>query len=240
MKKRSIHLAVACVAMLVAMSAQVRGGVIDIRIDLSTSVGSTSGNWNNISNLTGLTTNLIDFGTGLGTGVSIDGSGSPWLNFLGDNGATFPNVSWVLQPSTMDGAGLSNGATGVFSLAGLGGSSYTVEVLSARTTFGYLNTITVDGLLASRTFLGTSVNTPWNSTSDGLTPGNWLIWDNVNPTFGAISIQDIADLNTLGMLNAIRIVENTTAVPEPSTFALFCMGAIVLISCRRRNRQHPV
>ena len=47
---------------------------IDIRTDLSNVVSTTPGNWNNISNLTGTTTNLTDYNTGVGTGVSITGS----------------------------------------------------------------------------------------------------------------------------------------------------------------------
>ena len=41
---------------------------IDVRIDLSGLVSSTGGNWNNLSNLTGLTSGLVDFSTGLATG----------------------------------------------------------------------------------------------------------------------------------------------------------------------------
>jgi hypothetical protein len=88
---------------------------------------------------------------------------------------------------------------------------YQVEVVSARTSFDYLNTITVNGALADRTYLGTPVQTPWGSNADGLTPGNWLIWDGVVPVGGTITIVDVADPQTLGIVNAIRIL--TTLVP---------------------------
>lgn len=214
---------------------------LDIRIDLSNSVSTTAGNWNNISALTGLTSNLIDFNSGLGTGVSIDGTGSPWSDFFGDEGGTFPNRDWLIQPATVDGAGLQNGQTGSFAIAGLSGSSYQVEVVSARPTFGYLNSITVNGVTANRTYLGTPVVTPWDSTADGLTPGNWLIWDNVAPVSGVITITDAADNGTLAMLNALRISVPTaavTAIPTVSEWGVvvlvLLLGAAAALFLRRR------
>ena len=207
----------------------------DIRMDLSDLVGTTAGNWNNISNLTGLTSNLIDFNTGSGTGVSIDGTGSPWQDFFGDDNGSFPNQSWLTQPATQDGAGVQTDLTGSFVFSGLTGSSYQIEVVSARTTFDYLNTITVNGDLADQTYLGTPVNTPWGSTTDGLNPGNWLIWSNVVPDNGTITVVDVAGPGTLGIINAMRILETSAVVPEPSSFVTMLVGGgvVVLASCRR-------
>src|SRR5262245_22543187 len=86
--------------------------IVDIRIDLATNVSSTPGNWNNISNLTGMTPNLIDFPTGAATTVAIDGTGSNWQNFFGDDGGTFLNQDWLIQPATRDGAGLATNGSG--------------------------------------------------------------------------------------------------------------------------------
>jgi hypothetical protein len=194
-------------------------------------VGTTAGNWNNISNLTGLTSGLIDFGTGASTGASIDGAGSPWLSFFGDDAGTFPNQDWLIQPATRDGAGLQTGMTGIFRIAGLTGAAYQVELVSAQTSFDYLNTFTVAGALADRTFLGTPVDTPWGATSDGLTPGNWLIWDNVVPVGGAFTIMDVAGPGTLGILNAIRIVE----IPAPGVIGLLGIAAALTGPSRRRR-----
>ena len=102
-----------------AMCAPAQAQLVDIRIDLSTFLSSTPGNWNNISNLIGLTTGLIDFDTGAATFVSIDGTGSPWSDFFGDNDGAFPNQDWLIQPATVDGAGLLTGLTGTFTLGGL-------------------------------------------------------------------------------------------------------------------------
>ncbi len=214
-----------------AMCAPAQAQLVDIRIDLSTFLSSTPGNWNNISNLIGLTTGLIDFNTGAATFVSIDGTGSPWTDFFGDNDGAFPNQDWLIQPATVDGAGLLTGLTGTFTLGGLSDArTYQLELVSARTTFNYLNVFTVNGSLANRTFLNTPVVTPWNSTSDGLEPGNWLIWDDVVPVGGQITIMDLAGPGTLGILNAIRISQ----IPAPGGLAV--LGLAGLFGARRRRR----
>lgn len=199
----------------------------DLRIDLSTMVGTTAGNWNNISDLNGAT-GLIDFTTGAATGVTIAGDGN-WTDFFGDDSGAFPNQDWVVQPATTDGAGLDFGETGTFTLSGLTASAYRVELVSARTEFGYLNDFAVGGMTADSTFLGTPVVTPWNSTTDGLNAGNWLIWSSVAPVGGEITISLTADAATLGILNAIRVVP----VPAPGAGMALVIGA-AFASRRRR------
>ena len=132
----------------------------------------------------------------------------------------------VATAATVDGAGIFSASTGTFVLNGLTGSSYRIEIVSARTTFNYLNTITVGGALANRTFLGTPVQTPWGSATDGLAAGNWLDPDAILPVGGSITIMNVT-ANTLGILNAIRVVEIET-IPEPATLLLFGSG---LVAC---------
>jgi len=219
----------AILAVAVGLGGQAQAGSLeDIRIDLSTLVSSTGGNWNDISDLNGVTSDLIDFNTGASTGASIEGAG--WLDFFGDDNGEFPEQDWVIQPSTVDGAGLSSDGTGTFEIDGLSGSAYIVELVSARTSFEYLNTFTVNGALADETFLGSAVNTPWNSTTDGLEAGNWLIWNNVQPVDGSISIMDVAGPGTLGILNAVRISE----VPSPGAVGVLGIAGIVAGVRRRR------
>jgi len=239
---RRVRLACVFVGVLLAMAGQVHAG-LDIRIDLANYVGTTAGNWNNIADLTGVTNDLIDFATGSGTGVAIDGTDSPWQNFYGDDDGSFPDQSWLIQPATMDGAGLSRGATGTFRVSGLADSTYQVEIVSARKTFDYQNSITVDGAYADRTYLGTAVDTPWGSTSDGLTPGNWLIWDDVIPNAGSISIVNVASLDTLGMINAIRIMETgeqPAPIPVPGAVVLGLIGSSAVVIGRRHKRNPAV
>ena len=228
MKQTTRLTAVALLTVGSALCAPAQAGLVDIRIDLSTLVGSTPGNWNNITNITGLTTGLIDFNTGAATAVSIDGTGSPWTDFFGDDGGAFPDQGWLIQPATVDGAGLN--VTGTYTLSGLNDGAYQLELVSARTTFGYLNTFTVNGALANRTFLDTPVVTPWDSTIDGLEAGNWLIWDNVVASDGQITITNAAGPGTLGILNAIRISQ----IPAPGGLAL--LGLTGLMGARRRRR----
>ncbi len=230
MKQTTRLTAVALLTVGSALCAPAQAGLVDIRIDLSTFLGSTPGNWNNISNITGLTTGLIDFNTGAATSVSIDGTGSDWLDFFGDDDGAFPDQGWLIQPATVDGAGLLTDLTGTFTISGLSDGAYQLELVAARTTFGYLNTFTVNGALANRTFLDTPVVTPWGSTTDGLEAGNWLIWDNVVASDGQITITDIAGPGTLGILNAIRISQ----IPAPGGLAV--LGLTGLMGARRRRR----
>lgn len=204
---------------------------IDIRIDLSTRVGSTAGNWNNVNDLNG-TSNLIDF-SGAATGASISGLG--WTDFFGDDDGIFPDQDWLIQPATQDGAGVFSGNTASFTVSGLGAGSFQIELVSARTSFNYLNFFTVDGLTASRTYLGTPVQTPWGSAGDGQDEGNWLIWDNLS-SVSDITIQLTADANTLGMLNAIRILETQPqSVSTPYTALLFSLGLAGICLSRRKK-----
>jgi uncharacterized protein (TIGR03382 family) len=211
------------VVALLAGSAQ----AWEIRMDISNVVSTTGGNWNNIGFLNGVNTDLIEFGSGANTGASISGFG--WQDFFGDDNGEFANVDWVQQPATADGAGVSTGGSASFTISGLADGLYIVEVVSARTDFEYLNFIAVGGEIADRTFNGTAVNFPWNSTTDGLAESNWLIWDDVQTDDGEININLTSDADTLGMINAIRISQ----IPGPGAAALLGLAGVAGLRRRR-------
>ena len=234
----------AAVLMVMFVATALQAAPIDLRIDLGNKAGETAGNWNNPGGtdplfLTGSYPDLIDFSTGLGTGVGINFGTTPedWSQFYGDSSGVFPDQSWLVQPATQDGAGWTHSYYGpAITLSGLVESRYLVEVVSARDVYAS-NSISVNGALANRTYLGTPVEDPWDVQSHGLYPGNWLIWDNVSPIVGEITIQMSTFATGMGIINAVRVVGGDPVVPEPSSLAMFGIGALGLFGYSRRRRQ---
>ena len=156
-------------------------------------------------------------------------TGAGWTEFFGDDNNEFLPQDWLSSPATEDGAGIFPSGVGTFDFSGLADGSYQVEVVSARTTFEYLNITNVNGAVADRTFLGTPPVNPWNTATDGLGDSNWLIWSSVQVVGGSLTIETTtADTN--GIVNAIRI----TSVPEPSSALVLFVSMAVM---GRRNRR---
>ena len=114
--------------------------------------------------------------------------------------------------------------------------------------------VTVDTAFADRNFdgVGGVVGVDFNVRDDGGIPGNWLIWDEVTPTAGQLTIQ-VAAVSPLNgdrpHLNAIRITPALQgAVPVPGWAALatgisLLLGSAWLLAKRseigRRPGNHP-
>lgn len=214
--------AVATATVFGAVIAGAAAGPVDIRIDFGTSVGVTEGHWNNVVDVTGVTSGLIDYVTGLPTEVAVGASAAPccpgsdtsWIPGGGDDAGDFPEEGWLVQPAARDGAVLKRALASAYEFSGLTGAAYRVEVVSARSTFEYLSIFGVNGERATRTHLGTPVPSGyWNSTTDGLDAGNWLIWDDVVPVNGTIRITVLRHHDTSAIINAVRIVETPAARP---------------------------
>lgn len=221
-------------------------GPLDIRVDFGNTGTPPAANWNLIAqaDLNGRNSGLVDFNSGLATSVAIDGTGSSWANFFGDDDGSFPNQAWIIQPAPEFGAGLQRDAEDSFLIEGLPDIPLQIEIVSAR-PIDYQNIITIDGSTASRTGLGTPVNTPWGSATDGLQDGNWLIWDDVSPDGGAVTLTVSGD-GTLSMINALRILSVEVVEPAPAIsvpvghspgwlLMFLAIFAAALVTLRRAN-----
>jgi hypothetical protein len=196
--------------------------------------------WNNITSaaLNAGPSALTD-NTGAPTAVTIDGSGGDgYSDFISATAAT---EDWVLSSAQLGGAGLFSGESALIAFDGLIGASYMVEVVSARDCCDYLNYFSIGGDIADRTYTGAPVPDPWGSLVNGLNPTDWLIWDNVAPIGGTITLSHIADGLTLGVVNAIRISDGIVPPPVPLPAgvvlllsAMAGLGALRGASSRRR------
>ncbi|MEM0896969.1 MAG: PEP-CTERM sorting domain-containing protein [Verrucomicrobiota bacterium] len=226
---------------------------IDLGSDPSGRPDPTAPNWNIISDgaPSGTTVNLVDFNTGSSTGVTMERTGfgfpaaSP-LAWFGDN-------DWVETASAYDGFVVFGGndplnpVVGTVTLSGLDNAAqYRVELVAAwgvpdlGGNFDFTNSqffdqtdYEVQGQWADRTFndpnpVPPTVGLDWSPVL-GTIQSDWMIWDDVSPTAGQISIVVTPDTanNNQGILNAIRITQ--TAVPEPSGVFLMLLGLVGLI-----------
>jgi hypothetical protein len=87
---------------------------------------------------------------------------------------------------------------------------------------------------------------PFNDSSDGLghplfNGVTQLFYNGVNPvsTIGSSGFASVVELrNSANPYGLIAVFDNTTPIPEPSTFALLGAGLSTLVLARRRHRQN--
>ena len=198
------------------------------------------GNWNSLSGTSANTTvsNLIDFNTGLATGISVTGNGWTGGTFASDNFGDFsPQKDWVAPLAAQDAVFTEIDGAGTITFSGLTKSLYSVEVVAADDAFNPISDIQVNANFADRNFeniMGVNGD-DFDQTVDGFTPANWLIWDNVTPAGGGDITITIMDTNSVGSnVNAVRVA---AVIPEPETYLMFAtilIGAAAFLI----NRNH--
>ncbi len=232
---RSASLALAIAAPLTALAQTA------VYIDFSAPTGSlattwTGGNWNNVTQDIGVMASpvsLIDFNTGLASGISYQITrGFGGNNGTGDltnpraEGDPFPFSAWrdsffqqgVGQFSTIVFSGLQPGQEYTFTFASARGS-----VSDNRTT-----EFLVEGLGSG----SVSVNSSNNTQSVSLTS----VFSDANG-FATLTVRAGAgndNASRFYYINAMSI----TAIPEPSAFAALAgLGALGVAATRRRRRK---
>lgn len=207
--------------------ASLAHAALEIRIDLSDTVGTPGGNWNLIE--TGVAPNtLVDFNTGLDSGATLS-----LVTMSTDNGFS---VNWTggnLGGWMEDSAGddlIGTLGSGQVVLDGLGTTAVQIELVSAWFSDDVAGTYQIDSANADRTQTGDPVGSPWLGNTNGT--ANYLIWDNISPTLGAVTI-DLTATGTIAGISALRI----TQVPEPATWAaMLGFSALMLAFVRSRRR----
>ncbi|WP_269543247.1 PEP-CTERM sorting domain-containing protein [Cerasicoccus fimbriatus] len=212
------------------LASGLRAG-LEIRVDYGSTL--SGGNWNNVTaSLTDY--NLVDYNTGLDTGIVAGSGGTP------ASAGGFFSKDWVTADASTDLFFTTQHVANIAYFKDVTPGVYTLEVLLSANFADdqYGATFTINGQAPSRTFEGTAVPSgDWNFKTDGFIPQNWLIWDDISPDlndqFIIRSTKEPLTFNSTG-INAVVMAE---VIPEPSTYALLVGAsslALVAVRCRKR------
>ena len=231
MNQKSVKTIILGIAFLISFNIHAADELI--QLDIGTGATAPGGNWNTV--VTGTTSNLIDFNTGLATPISVTIAGATQQANTGFAGTK----DWVEQSVTADGTFNSNAAVPqTVTFGGLTETAYNVEVVSSfGSNFNGAYDVQLESTFADRNFN----NTPgvdgddFLASTDGRIPENWLIWDEVAPSSGQLTVSGFGGGNRT-FINAVRLA----AIPEPGTYLMFAtvlFGAIFL-TIRNRKKEN--
>ncbi len=203
------HLKIVCVWFCMMAMTCAFPGILHSQVVIQVTYGSGTGNWNSLwpgESAQG----LKDFNTGIAT--EIDHSGTGWVNSIYSSGWSGGDKDWVEE----DRVGTTSGPeadSGTVTFNGLTGNPWTVEVVSS-VYFGNVVDIKVKSSFADRNYdaIPDKLGDDWNCNTDGA--DNWLIWDNVIPSAGSITISLDQVSGTYGGLSAIRLVGPSEGAEE--------------------------
>jgi len=174
------------------------------------------GNWNSLQSNQTTNVSLIDDETGV-TGAATLSHTLGGVDSTNSGGWTAGNVGWVHTAAANDGIySVTNGSLTFNGLSN--GNTYAIDVVAVETLFPSVADFKVEGQFADSNRLGTTaLGDDWDTATDGL--NNWLTWDAVIPSNGAITLTTYAP-GGYTTINAIRI--RSVGIPNnPPTSSSF-------------------
>jgi hypothetical protein len=248
--KRMVFMA-AVMAWAALAAGPAQASPLDLRVDFADDNTDPTGNWNIIDTFSGPLHNLeshddlIDFNTGLDSGIDLDTWGWRRSTQTDDWNPSNPGPTWLdsEKDAAYDYIWDYNGGDATITFSGLDNSKfYDVELICSSNsgTGNQTATYTLDGGFFVISPDGTpSADGRFNHLSQGYEAGQWMTWSNVAPSSGVIEVTMNATGSDRARANAIRLVEVIPGqvIPEPATMLAVLAGAGALGGYVRRRRR---
>jgi hypothetical protein len=134
---------------------------------------------------------------------------------------------------------LNTNTVGTITFGGLDDNiSYRFDIVAGHSLNG-TGDYTLNSAYATATQLGAeaSASDNWTMNSDGYASKNWMVWTDVTPSSGSVTLNVTYVGSPFVMLNAVRI--SAAAVPEPSTYALIfgllVAGGVIAVRVKQKR-----
>ena len=227
------------IIVVVATVSVSSAALIDVRIDVGKAATAPLGNWN-IVDSTDSNVDLIDFNTGLSSGVIMDSLDAALSGQVNEWNLSNPGPDWLDTPknAARDYVWQGDSPNRIeMVLSGLktDGTRYDVAWISSTDStspFRYAQ-YTANGIFADAYPTGV-----FDQYQDGYVDGEWLTWSSLLPDVnGRITL--LADESSIfpddegSRMNAVRVLE---IIPEPASVVLLGLGSLMILS--RRLHQH--